>query len=283
MMQTVVTAPDTIAALGKLTATLGPDAVLVATRRTAHGIEMTGRAVPPTPAETARSRFLAQATRLGFDRSALETVLTEIPVEGDTADLWVRFVAGLERRLTFDTPVLDGHLAVIGAPGSGRTTALVQLHKRAGLPVALVEGDAVRAKDGRLDRAAALASVPYLVPSKGGIDALIARQGRKYRLLVDLPDDDQRPRGDMAALLCVPRGAEVVPPLGMSAGAAGVIVTRFDSPGPPGALLSALLALDLPVAFLSRSQYADGAFEAARAVPLCRLVVTALSALGSPS
>jgi hypothetical protein len=283
-MQTVVTAPDTIAALGKLTAALGPDAVLLRTRRTrGGGIEMTGRATPPPPAEAARGRFLSQAAKLGFDRAALEAVLADIPTDGDAADLWVRFVSGLERRLKFAPPPQAGHLAVAGAPGSGRTTALVQLamlHKRAGLDAALVEADPDRAAAGKLERAAQVAGLPYLMPGKGGLDALIARQGRKARLLIDLPDGAARPSADVSTLLCAARGASAVPE---DVGAAAVIVTRFDEPGAPGALLSTLLELDLPIAFFSRSRFADGAFEAARAVPLCRLVVSALAALGSPS
>jgi flagellar biosynthesis GTPase FlhF len=296
MQTTTVIARDSATAMEMIAQRLGPDAILIATRHHPDGVEVTaGIEAPAAPAAAPlTSRFIEQAIGLGFERSLAAEF------DGDAAEAWTRLTAALAERVAVMAPPHEGaaHIAIVGASGSGKTTALAQIAARLQREapdgaVGFVCGDAGRI-GGReqLRLIGQRLGVPVFEPELGqDVAELVAAVEPGRRLLIDMASDPLiaagaaealREEGGALSILCtLPLTAQLAQHRRMIAAfgssADGFVVTHAGSGLPPGAAVSALVEARRPLAYLSRSADPFGGIETARASALPRLLVAALA------
>src|SRR3546814_19555926 len=133
MQTTTITEPDSRSALNRVMDVLGPDAVIIQTRKTRGGVEVVAgveRRMPPIapqalkPRHDPMVRFIAQARAVGVDPELLSA---ELAICGDDlAAVWSRFTLRVERELALaPLPHRDlAPLCVVGDSGSATTTTL---------------------------------------------------------------------------------------------------------------------------------------------------------------
>jgi len=250
-MQTVVRAADAHGAMRALVDRLGPQAVLLATRRLGDGIEMVGAPQPPPADPATVAQFRDGAAALGFDPG-----LVDRAAEGPGADagqLWRRLAALLERRIALAPPPHAGSegIAVIGPPA---------------------------ARLALLDRLAAhLAPERPLVVAACAEDALVAVLARRHRLDLLRPDlrrglDDvpaaRRLLVDLGTASAPSHLSELIAGQARARGVVAIGVVDADAPDPslasradvlalladaprPGEALSLLALTGLPLAYLA--------------------------------
>jgi flagellar biosynthesis protein FlhF len=258
-----------------------------------------------TRREPLRARALGELVRIGLTREAALQVLESWPTELAPEQALHVHYALLARSLREQGAPLEagGVVALLGAPGSGRTTTLARLalrwlaeHAPETLTLVTIDDEHVGAAEqaqalGRLLGVECL-HYPDIDSFRAGLTA--PRAGEL--LLLDLPalasDDDENAR-NAAALLREGLGARCLLMLPASSQAGvlagtlrrasafapvAAVLTRCDEAQSLGAALSALVQGTLPVAFCSDGaritdelKAARGPALVARAVELARI------------
>lgn len=214
-----ITARDSSSAFAKVMDLLGPDAVIIETRKTRGGVEVVagieraakpsspqrdmgmaqapamshprGRAQKPDP----MVRFIAQARAVGVDPELLSD---EIARGGDDlVDVWSRFLIRVEREVAIASPPYRelAHLCIVGDSGSAKTTTLAQMAAKTkaewpGEPIALMSGDRRPGAREQLRVIAAMLNIPVFEPNAGETLAdAVVRLGGSRRLFIDMPSD----------------------------------------------------------------------------------------------
>jgi flagellar biosynthesis protein FlhF len=227
-----VEAPRMADAMARLRAELGEEAVILSTRRTAGGVEVTA-------AQEADDEPLVIAPGAGAAPRAIPPVLARhnLPV-----GLAARLAGGaladaLAGAFRFEAlPGGDAPLLLVGPPGGGKTLTAAKLATRlvlAGRAPLLVSADGRRA--GAAEQLAAFSRVlglPLAVAAgPGALAKALARREPGQPAVVDLPGCDPfQPAGTRAllALLDAARGVPVlVLPAGMDAEEAGETARAF--------------------------------------------------------
>lgn len=244
-----IVAKDSSAALGLVAAQMGGDAVLIGTRNHPRGVELMAASARVAPAVT---RFTAQARRLGFAEDSYTPLLRAVADPVSAADLWVRFVAGIERRLRIGAPPGGGLALFLAGPEDGTAAIAAQIAAaRKVKPVAIEAGQAP----------------PKRIPRDGVVyiatDDIVAARAAMRRFpelgtLVLLPSDCSA--DDWAVTFATCDGAVIVENLAQ-----------------PGAMLSVLLGTGLALAAIAGPE----GIAAARLSTVCRSVVVALGRIGS--
>ena len=313
--QTIIAA-DSRSALERVTELLGPDAVVISTRKTSRGVEITagvqpsmGFATPPRrmpepvrPAAMAGDpmvRFIDQAKAMGIDPEVLKL---ELAMGGnDLGDVWSRFLIRIEREIAIAPPPTRGlnHLCVVGDSGSAKTTTLAQLAAQARReqpeePIALLSGDRRPGAREQLHVIARMLRLPCLEPDAGEpLSEAVRRLGGSRRLFVDMPSDPRlavqevealrsRLGGGVDTLCTLPLTGQLARHRQVAALFAndfdGYVITHAGEILPPGAVITMLLETGRPLTSVGRSADFGAGLGAARNTSLCRMAVAALSA-----
>lgn len=276
-MQTVVRAADARGAMQALVERLGPQAVLLATRRLANGVEMTGAAAPPPADPGAAARFRGQAQALGFAETLIDAAVAAGPA-ASAADIWVRFAARIERRVrTAPPPHADATAIGVVGPADARVALL----------------DALAAAMAR--------DKPAIVAMAGSPAAAVARSRRLKLVTPDMRWGIARMSSGGGRLLLDLGDAGTPLPLtalvetqAAERGLVRLVAVGADDPDPalagrcdalamvgeaarPGAAISLLLDRDLPLAYAAAP---GAALAVARASQISRRIVAALARLG---
>lgn len=264
----VFSAPRMADAMALLRAELGADAVILSTRRTASGVEVTaaleqdepllippdaapGQLAPSLP-DPALARHNLPAALLGRLRGPLPTALATV--------------------LSF-SPLPDAAgrpLALVGPPGAGKTLTCAKLATRlvmAGQPSVVVTTDSARA--GAVEQLAAFTRLLGLTlavaANPGQLNRAMARREARQPAIIDTAGCDPFDGTQAAALLALIRAADAVPVLVLPAGldtgeaaelarafaalgARAMIPTRLDSARRLGSVLAAAEAGPLSLA-----------------------------------
>lgn len=313
MQTTTIIAADSRTALNRVTEMLGPDAVIIETRKTRRGVEVVagiGRAAPYQPAKTAAAktdpmvRFIAQARAVGVDP---ELLANELALHGDVlADVWSRFILRFERELVVtQLPHRDlAHLCVVGDSGSAKTTTLAQIAamaKRADPkePIGFLAGDRRPGAREQLRVIAQMLGIALAEPRpREPLAEAVARLGGTRRLFIDMPSDprlaaceveEMRVRfggsGTLTILCTLPLNGQLARHRQIAdlfgAKFDGYVLTHAGETLPPGAALHMLLNGGVPLTAIGRAaEFTDG-LDPAQATSLARMVAAALSAGGS--
>lgn len=309
-MQTrTITATDSRSALEKVMATLGPDAVVIETRKVRGGVEViagiekakSGRQdQKPDP----MVRFIAQARAVGVDP---ELLAEDMALSGDNlADVWSRFLVRIERTVDIAlAPHRDlAHLCVVGDSGSAKTTTLAQIAAQAkaewpGEPIALLAGDRRVGAREQLRVIAAMLDLPFLEPAaRESLADAVVRLGGQRRLFVDMPSDPRlaaceveelRGRfgrvGTLSVLCTLPLNGQLARHRQIaqlfSSEFDGYVLTHAGETLPPGAAITMLLETGVPLCAIGRAaDFADG-LDPARTTSLARMVAAVMSTGGS--
>lgn len=277
------TADDMAAAMKRVRAELGADAIIVSSHETAGGVEVvaavdsapeTGFEIAPLSAEPADGVDALQDI-LDYHRvpAALGESLADAAAALDTDDAILTLAGALDSRFAF-APLGNGRdnrpLLLIGPPGAGKTVTLAKLAARARLAkraVAMITTDTLRtgAVEQFFGYAKLLRVDPQVAETADTLrDAIAASQAAQgaTTMLIDStganPFDDE----DMCRLeeFIAAAGAEplLVLPAGMDAdeaadmarafaalGATRLVVTRLDTARRLGGLLAAADAAEL--------------------------------------
>jgi len=217
-------------AMATLRAELGVEAVILATRRVAGGVEVTAAQdaedepllIPPAP----RAVSLPAALQRHNLPAALAARLAGAPL-----------ASALAREFTFEAlPLAEAPMLLAGPPGAGKTLSCAKLATRlvlAGRPPLLVSADGRRA--GAAEQLAAFARVldlPLAVAATpSALGKALSRRGEGQAVLVDMPAcdpfDDEAARRH-AALADAARAASVlVLPAGLDAEEAAETARAF--------------------------------------------------------
>jgi len=251
-------------AMAELRQALGPDALILSTRRTAAGVEVTAalepaeEAPPPPPLPPAPA---------GPDPLARHN----LPA-GARARIGAGTAASLAAALRFG-PLPDAAarpLALIGPPGAGKTLTLAKLATRLvmrGAPPLVVTADAQRA--GAVEQVAAFTrvlGVPLVPAGTGaGLARALAMRARGQAMLVDTagcdPFDPEQAEQLLALLRVTDAAPVLVLPAGLDAEEAGetarafaalgarhLVPTRLDGARRLGGVIAAALAGPLALA-----------------------------------
>jgi flagellar biosynthesis protein FlhF len=246
-----------------------------------------------TRREPLRAQALAELTELGLARDVALALVPELPAEaGESGSSYLEL---LSRKLkTCESPLLrGGALAVIGAAGAGRTTAVAKLalrwvleHGAHSLAIVTIDdehiGAAVQAQAlGRL-----LGVPSYCFADAAACAAAAERIGGYDCLLIDAPALGPDP-GDNANLLQTLRA--VVPDLrcllvlpatmqadvlvetlrrASSCAPHSCVLTHYDEALNLGAALSALIRAQLPLALLGDGSELTDQLRPARATQI---------------
>lgn len=296
-------ARDMTDALAQVRREMGPDAVIVATTRTARGNLEVRAAVerPPAPApEASEDAFHTPAdiaAALAF-HSAPPKLASELARAA--AALGPEPAAALARALELRFAFLplpvhpDRPLFLIGPPGSGKSSAAAKLAARAALaghPVALVCADGARAGAIAQTRAyaEALQASMAFAPEPGALARAIAQREEDAATFIDGPPTNPFDLEEVEAVARLVRasGAEPVAvldagqqPLDLadaaavfaSLGARRMIVAKADAARRIG---GALAAADAGLAFgaVSASPFVGGGVAPASPLRLARLLL----------
>ncbi len=245
-------APNMAAAMARVRAELGPDALILATRRVADGVEITAALEPapePLPEDPARRRVLEYHTV----PEALHPPLCRGPLE-----------VALAGTLSFAALPLDAtRLLIVGPPGAGKTLTVARLATRlvmAGTAPVVITADGKRA--GAAEQLAAftrLLGIELVLASNPvALSRALARKGDGM-VLIDTPGSDpfDQAQRDETAVLAATAGATVVLvlPAGLQAeeaaelgaayqqmGATLMVATRLDLSRRLGGVLAAAAA-----------------------------------------
>lgn len=313
MQTTTITAPDSRSALNRVMDALGPDAVIIQTRKTSGGVEVVAgveRRMPPIapqalkPRHDPMVRFIAQARAVGVDPELLSA---ELAICGDDlADVWSRFTLRVERELALaPLPHRDlAHLCVVGDSGSAKTTTLAQLAAMARSewphePVALLAADRRLGAREQLRIISGMIGVPMVEPEpRESLADAVVRLGGSRRLFIDMPSDPRlaaceteelRLRfgrvGTLTVLCTLPLNGQLARHRQVAQLFAsefdGYVLTHAGETLPPGAALHMLLESGIPLAAIGRSAELAEGLATARGTSLCRMIAAALSAGGS--
>lgn len=264
----VFSAPRMADAMAQLRAELGADAVILSTRRTASGVEVTAAleqdepllippdAVPghgaPSLPDPALARHNLPAALLGRMRGPLPTALATVFSFAPLPDPGSR------------------PIALVGPPGAGKTLTCAKLATRlvmAGRPSVVVTTDSARA--GAVEQLAAFTRLLGLTlavaANPGQLGRAMVRREAGQPAIIDTAGCDPFNGAQAAALLALLRAAEAVPvlvlPAGLDAqeaaelarafaalGARSMIPTRLDSARRLGSVLAAAEAGPLALA-----------------------------------
>lgn len=253
-------APDVATAMAQLRAELGPDALLLATRRVADGVELTAAFAPPAPEPVAPLPDPAREAALVWHGvpAPLAAELAAGP-----------FDAALGAAFRFTPLPLGGGkpLLLAGPPGAGKTLAVARLATRlvmAGTPPLVVTADGKRA--GATEQLAAFTRLLGLTLIAAGHPVTLARALPRRppgaAVLIDAPGTDPFDpvqREELAALAAVAQAElALVLPGGLDPaeaadlggafaemGAALLLPTRLDQARRLGGVLAAARAGDL--------------------------------------
>lgn len=240
-------APCMTEAMAQLRAELGPDAIILATRRTAQGVELTAALEPPSPPPSPAPPPLAW-------HGVPETLRHELGA-GELA-------TALAARFRFvPLPWASGPLLLAGPPGAGKTLTVARLATRlvlGGTAPSVITADGRRA--GAAEELAAytrLLGIPLTVANQPATLArALARAPGLAPVLIDTAGVNPFDAGETESLaaLAAAAGATLllVLPAGMDAaeagetaaafaalGAAHLLATRLDIARRLGALLAA--------------------------------------------
>src|SRR3546814_15773826 len=122
METSTITSSYSRSALAQVADSLGPDAVIIETRKTRNGVEIVAGVERERPSRSSRAtpktdpmiRFIAQARAVGVDP---ELLADELARGGDDlADVWSHFLVRIERDLSLlpPPPREISHLCVVG-------------------------------------------------------------------------------------------------------------------------------------------------------------------------
>lgn len=316
VMETVtIVAADSRIALDMVMSQLGPDAVILSTRRHEDGVEITagvegGTRLPPRQRLAGQvdpmTIFLGEAKALGFDPAFVDHMLGAAPPAAGAADLWARFLGRVEDAVALlpQPHRSSPHLCVVGDSGSGKTTTLSQLAVRCreagqGKPVALVCGDTLKlGASEQLRLIGQLLDLPVFRPEANmTLATLVSLLAPDYRLLIDMPSDIAlshsaaiRLKGllgrDLSLLCTLPATAQLARHRQLIARFGdlvdGLVVTHAGETLPPGGLVTALAEAGLPLAYVGASpDLLEGLDDARRVDTISRMVVKALFEAGS--
>jgi flagellar biosynthesis protein FlhF len=231
-----------------------------------------------TRREPLKARALGELTDLGLGRDVALAVINELP-EHLTAEQAQRMHYGLlaRRLLTCDSPVAEGGtLALVGAPGSGRTTVLAKLalrwvleHGANSIALVVIDDEHIGAAEQARSLGRLLGVPSFRYPDAESLAQDAARFRGYHCVLVDAPSlgadaalNGQRARTvaealpGMATMLVLPASVQ-----------AGVleetvrraqtwapdccVLTRIDEAVSLGGLLSTLVRSGLPAALVS--------------------------------
>lgn len=313
MQTTTIIAPDSRSALNRVMDMLGPDAVIIETRKTRKGVEVVAgvdrrdprvEVVAARPKHDPMVRFIAQARAVGVDPELLSE---ELSIAGDDlADVWSRFALKVERDLAIaPMPHRDlAHLCVVGDSGSAKTTTLAQLAAMAKAewphePMALLAADRRIGAREQLRLISEMIGVPMVEPGpRETLADAVVRLGGSRRLFIDMPSDPRlaaceteelRLRfgrvGTLTVLCTLPLNGQLARHRQVAQLFAsefdGYVLTHAGETLPPGAALHMLLESGVPLAAIGRSAALESGLDVARGTTLCRMIAASLSAGGS--
>ena len=196
-------APDVATAMAQMRAELGPDALILATRRVADGVELTAAFAPPAPEPVAPLPDPAREAALAWHGvpAPLAAELATGPLD-----------AALGAAFRFAPLPLGGKpLLLAGPPGAGKTLSVARLATRlvmAGTPPLVVTADGKRA--GATEQLAAFTRLLGLTLIAAGHPVTLARALPRRppgaTVLIDAPGTDPFDpvqREELAALAAV--------------------------------------------------------------------------------
>lgn len=205
-------APDVAAAMAQLRAELGPDALILATRRVADGVELTAAFAPSAPEPVTPLPDPAREAALAWHGvpAPLAAELAAGPLD-----------AALGGAFRFAPLPLGGGgkpLLLAGPPGAGKTLAVARLATRlvmAGAPPLVVTADGKRA--GATEQLAAFTRLLGLTLIAAGHPVTLARALPRRppgaTVLIDAPGTDPfdpAQREELAALAAVAQAESVL-------------------------------------------------------------------------
>lgn len=245
-------APALAEAMRQLRQDMGPDALILATRKSGEGVEVTACLEAPAPAPAAPPPPDPVRLRL-LGWHGLPRDLAELLAAGPLAET-------LAATLAFAALPTDRALLFAGPPGAGKTLTVLRLAARlvlAGEAVTIAATDTQRA--GAQDQLAALASLlgVAVIPADGPL-ALARVMARRPagRVLVDTAGIDAFDRAEREALMLLAAASSAaiaaVLPAGLDpyeaadlaaalqeAGAEAVVIPRIDTARRLGSVLTA--------------------------------------------
>ncbi len=204
-------------AMARLRAELGEEAVILSTRRTADGVEVTAaQEADDEPLVIAPDAAAPRAIPPALARHNLPVALAARLAGGALA-------SALAAAFRFEALPLDGVLLLAGPPGAGKTLTAAKLATRlvlAGRAPLLVSADGRRA--GAAEQLAAFARVlglPLAVAAgPGALAKALARREGGQAAIVDLPGCDPFQPAATRALLGLLEAARGLPVLVLPAG-----------------------------------------------------------------
>lgn len=292
------TADDMAAAMKRVRAELGADAIIVSSREASGGVEVVA-AVEPAPEDSFEIAPLSAAPADGVDAlqdildyhrvpPALGESLADAAAALDTDDAILALAGALDSRFAF-SPLGSGKmkggpdnrpLVLIGPPGAGKTVTLAKLAARARLAkraVAMITTDTLRT--GAVEQFSGYAKLLRVDPQVAKTadelrDAIAVSQAAVT--LIDstganpFDDEDMRRLEDFIAaagaepLLVLPAGMDADEAADMARafaalGATRLLVTRLDTARRLGGLLAAADAAELRLSDVGTGPHlADG-------------------------
>lgn len=256
------------AALGEVRRELGPEAVILGTRETREGVEVTAAVERPAPAATAPeaehedagltadARFLVRAIAFHGAPTALNERICRVAAHVDDPDLTVSLTAGMDDCFSFRPaePGAEPALALVGPPGAGKTVVAAKFALEAALrrqPLKIATTDIER--PGGDNRLKALGAIVENPPVRLSPERRLDWRGPR---LIDTEGVNPFDAYDMARLtetvrineaepiLVLPAGGDPYESEDMAAafrgiGARRMIVTRLDTARRLGGLLAA--------------------------------------------
>ena len=272
----VFTAPRMAEAMAMVRSELGADAVILGSRRTSGGVEVTAALEAPEPAVIPPVSFppVAAAPALAAAPAALSASAGVLARHGVPPQLAAQIEgdgplsASLAQRLAFGLlpDAVQRPLLLAGPCGAGKSLTCAKLAARAvlrggGVPPLVVTADGQRA--GATEQLAAFARVlgaPLVsAPDPASVAAAVARRGERQPVLIDTAGCDPFDPGQAASLLALARasGAAIVAvlPAGLDAqesadlarafavlGARHLLPTRLDAARRLGGVVAAAAA-----------------------------------------
>lgn len=239
-----------------------------------------------------KMRVLRQLSRIGIDPALCEQIADAVPASTKPGDAWRVAISQLANRISItssDAIESSGVLAIVGPTGVGKTTTIAKIAARFALQhgvksLALISTDTFRigAREQLLTFARILGVPMHVAENARELRALLDQLKRCKLVLIDTAGMSQRDIGLAQQFATLrPEGYDVTTLLALSAATdrcamgqiidsfrpaspRALVLTKLDEAVSLGPALSAVVAAELPIAYLADGQRVPEDLQAAR-------------------